>query len=181
MPKRRLTTAMIPLAQRTATQDNQASSTPSATVCFVCRDDKVLLQERAAGRIWAGRLNGPGGKIDAGESPETAIVREVAEETGLRLVDPVPHGVLDLIFGDPEQRLRVFIFSCATFNGRARGGHEGRLRWYAARKLPFDRLWPDMRYWLPAVLDGGSVTGQCVFDATGERLLSCSLRLELRV
>jgi 8-oxo-dGTP diphosphatase len=168
-------------ARLTATQNDQAWSIPGATVCFVRRDGKLLLQERAAGRIWAGRLNGPGGKIDAGETAEAAVVREVAEETGLRLDAPVPHGVLDLIFGASEDRLRVFIFLCATFSGRARGGHEGRLRWYGERNLPFARLWPDMRYWLPAVLDGGSVTGHCVFDATGDRLLSCSLRLDLRV
>ena len=155
-----------------------AFSVPMATVCFIRRDGKVLLQERAAGRVWAGRLNGPGGKIAAGENSEQAIVREVAEETGLRIVDPVLHGRLDLVFGVPEQsRLLVSIFTCQHVDGRARGGREGILRWYAVERLPFERLWPDMRYWLPLVLNGGKVAGTCLYDAPGTRLLSCSLEL----
>ena len=163
-----------------AEHDRAYGGGPLATVCFLRRNGKVLLQERAPGRVWAGRLNGPGGKIDIGETPRTAIVREVAEETGLRLADPRAHGVLDLIFGVPERsRLRVFVFSGDAFTGRVHGGREGRLRWYAAEALPFDRLWPDMRYWLPVVLAGGHLEGECVYDEPGDQLLSCSLRLEL--
>jgi 8-oxo-dGTP diphosphatase len=160
----------------------RGATPPLATVCFLRRGAKVLLQERAPGRVWAGRLNGPGGKVDQGETPQAAIVREVAEETGLRLVDPTLHGVLDLVFGTPERnRLRVFVFSGDVFSGRVRGGREGRLRWYSAHRLPFDRMWPDMGYWLPIVLAGGSLEGVCVFDEPGDRLLSCTLRLKLEI
>lgn len=159
-----------------------STSVPMATVCFIRRDGKVLLQERAAGRVWAGRLNGPGGKVAEGETPVQAIVREVAEETGLQIVDPVFHGRLELVFGVPEQtRLLVSIFTCQHVPGRARGGREGILRWYAVERLPFERLWPDMRYWLPLVLDGGEVAGTCVYDAPGARLLSCYLELRKEI
>ena len=157
-------------------------SAPAATVCFIWRNDKVLLQERPPGRVWAGRLNGPGGKVAAGETPGAAIVREVAEETRLHIADPLCHGVLELVFGVPERsRLAVFLFSCERFTGRARGGREGKLRWYPDDRLPFDRLWPDMRYWLPTVLDGGTVNGVCAFDKDGRRLLSCSLHLRWKL
>ena len=156
----------------------ERSPSPAATVCFLRRNGKILLLRRAPGRIWAGRLNGPGGKIDAGETPEEAIVREVAEETGLHITDPISHGTLDLIFGDPpSSRLRVYVFTCESFTGQARGGKEGSLRWYPEGKLPYDQLWPDMRYWLPLVLDGGVVEGTCLFDDAGDHLLSCSLTL----
>jgi hypothetical protein len=36
-----------------------------------------------------------------------------------------------------------------------------------------------MRYWLPFVLAGGNIEGTCVFDEPGDRLLACSLQLEL--
>jgi 8-oxo-dGTP pyrophosphatase MutT (NUDIX family) len=76
-----------------------------ATVCFVCTRGKVLLPRRAAGRLWAGRLNGPGGKIAPGESAAAAIVREVGEETGLCIDAPRPAGLLELRFGDPRVQI----------------------------------------------------------------------------
>jgi 8-oxo-dGTP diphosphatase len=153
-------------------------TTGLATVCFMRRNGKVLLQRRAPGRVWAGRLNGPGGKVDPGETPEAAVVREVAEETGVRLVTPIFHGQLDLLFGDPAvARLRVFVYTGALGEGRPRGGREGRLRWFAEDRLPYDELWPDMRYWLPIILAGGRVEGACSYDQDGERMLSCALHL----
>jgi mutator protein MutT len=149
-----------------------------ATVCFLQRRGRVLLQERAPDRRWAGRLNGPGGKVDRGESPTAAIMREVAEETGLHLVDPVGHSQLELIFGEPAgERMRVFIYTAEQWTGRVRGGREGRLRWWAVDRLPFDRLWPDMRFWLPLVLAGGTVHGVCTFDVADDTLRSCTLQL----
>jgi hypothetical protein len=38
-------------------------------------------------------------------------------------------------------------------------------------------MWPDQRYWLPAVLGGGHVQGECTYDAAGDRLLDWTLRL----
>lgn len=154
-------------------------STNQATVCFICSRGKVLLQRRAQGRLWAGRLNGPGGKIARGETATTAIVREVQEETGVRLDAVRPAGVLDLRFGaPPSQTLLVHVFTSDRFTGRPRGGREGGLRWHAVHRLPFDGLWPDMRYWLPLVLAGGEVSGTCEYDGSGTRLKACHLTLE---
>jgi mutator protein MutT len=163
--------------------DTERHDTPftTATVCFIRQGGKVLLQRRAPGRLWAGRLNGPGGKVAISETPVEAVRREVAEETGLTIDEPVHHGTLDLVFGDPAMlRLRVFVYVCDRFVGRARGGHEGRLRWYAAERLPYDELWPDMRFWLPVVLAGGSVNGMCLFDEPGDCLLACQLEIAYR-
>jgi len=152
-----------------------------ATVCFLQRNGRVLLQERAPGRRWAGRLNGPGGKVAAGESPDAAIVREVREETGLLLLDPTARGRLELRFGEPcHERMRVVVYAADQWTGRVRGSREGPLHWRSAARLPFDRLWPDMRYWLPLVLAGGMVEGICCFDASGDRLRSCALRVDWR-
>jgi len=154
-----------------------------ATVCYVCSRGKVLLQRRAAGRLWAGRLNGPGGKIAVGETATAAILREVHEETALRLDSVRPAGVLDLRFADPpSHHLTVHVFTAGgdRFTGRPRGGREGGVRWYSIERLPFDDLWPDMRYWLPAVLAGGEVEGTCEYDESGADLRACELRLRLR-
>jgi len=97
-------------------------TTGLATVCFMRRDGKVLLQRRAPGRVWAGRLNGPGGKVDPGETPAAAVVREVAEEAGLQVLDrdgrwldinPAP-GTLVCNIGDMLQRLTNHVLPSTT-------------------------------------------------------------------
>jgi 8-oxo-dGTP diphosphatase len=148
-----------------------------ATVCFVCRADRVLLQLRPSHLTWSGRWNGPGGKVEPGEAPHETIAREVAEETGLRILEPTWHGTLDLVFGQPERsRLVVHLYRAARFAGRPRGT-AGALRWYRRDRLPWDLMWPDQRYWLGSVLDGGRAEGSCTFDPAGDRLLSWELRL----
>jgi 8-oxo-dGTP pyrophosphatase MutT (NUDIX family) len=150
-----------------------------ATVCFIRKDHKILLQERPCGRRWAGILNGPGGKIENDETPLQAVNREISEETSLKLIDVTAHGTVRLILGDGEdQQLLVHVFSTSRFSGRPRGA-EGSLRWFSDNRLPFDRMWPDQRYWLPLVLDGGQLDVVCSFDAAGKQLRSCRLQLHL--
>jgi 8-oxo-dGTP diphosphatase len=149
-----------------------------ATLCYLRKEGRILLQLKAQDRFGGGRWNGPGGKILPGETPEEAIRREVEEETGLQIHNPVYHGVLTFIFkGDPSHHLLVHVYSTSRFTGDVRGGAEGRLRWYSERSLPFDRMWPDDRHWVPAVLDGATLEGRVYFDATGDKLLRWSLRL----
>jgi 8-oxo-dGTP pyrophosphatase MutT (NUDIX family) len=160
-------------------QPPQPSKTINATVCFIRKGHKILLQQRPAGRRWAGILNGPGGKIENQETPLQALNREITEETSLRLIDPTAHGTVRLILGgDDDQELLVHVFSTSQFTGRPRGA-EGTLRWFSENQLPFDRMWPDQRYWLPLVLRGGQLDVVCRFDAAGKVMQSCRLQLSL--
>lgn len=54
-----------------------------AAAVLIDRDGRVLLAERPAGKFLAGTFEFPGGKIEAGETPEAALVRELAEELGI--------------------------------------------------------------------------------------------------
>src|SRR5688500_10984102 len=54
-------------------------------VALIGPDNRVLLQQRAPGRAMAGLWEFPGGKIEAGETPEQALIREVEEELGVIL------------------------------------------------------------------------------------------------
>lgn len=148
-----------------------------ATVCFIERDGKILLQLKAAHKFGGGRWNGPGGKVEEQEEPEDGIIREVHEETGLTIEKPRFHGVMAVVFGAPEKyRLTAHIYTAHTFTGSPSGNEEGRLRWFPRDRLPYDRMWLDQRYWLPIVLAGGHVQGLCVFESDeGRTLLDCQL------
>ena len=54
-----------------------------AAVALVDADGRVLLAERPAGKSMAGLWEFPGGKVNAGETPEAALIRELAEELGI--------------------------------------------------------------------------------------------------
>lgn len=147
--------------------------------CFIVQSGRVLLQKRPADKVWAGMLNGPGGKINAGEDAADAIVREVMEETGLQLINPQPRGSLTLHIPSPVLvKLSVDIFTANIFQGNA-SELEGTLAWHDRNALPFDSMWADQRYWLHAVLDGLSVEGDVSYEPESLRLTQCQLRLRL--
>ena len=153
---------------------------PIRTVtCFIVQSRRILLQKRPAGKPWAGMLNGPGGKVNSGEESADAIVREVLEETGLRIINPEPRGSLVLHIPSPKRlKLSVDIFIATTFQGDALE-RAGALTWYDRDELPFDSMWADQKYWLRAVLDGLSVDGKVCYEPESLRLTQCQLRLRL--
>ena len=57
-----------------------------AAVALVDPDNRVLLARRPPGKSMAGLWEFPGGKVDPGETPEAALVRELAEELGIEIV-----------------------------------------------------------------------------------------------
>lgn len=149
-----------------------------ATACYIRQNKKVLMQLKAAGKFGGNRWNGPGGKLEPYEDPEAAVIREVQEETGLTISDPIWHGTLTFVFSAPERhRLTSHIFSVHSFTGRPRGSAEGRLRWFPEDRLPYDRMWVDDRYWLPAVLDGARIRGLCVFADDGREMADFQLTI----
>ena len=78
-------------AKRVSEIDWQAwSPSDLATLLFVIRDGEILLIRKQRG-LGAGKINGPGGKLEAGESPREAAIREVQEEVGV-----TPTGVIQL-------------------------------------------------------------------------------------
>jgi len=130
------------------------------------------LQRKSAGRFGEGKWNGPGGKVQPGETPLECIVREVREETGLRVSGLTLHGAIDFYFGEKEASdWRVHVFSTSTFTGMPKPSEEGELAWFSYDEVPYAEMWQDDLYWLPPVLQGMRVQGFFVYDEDGEKLL----------
>lgn len=128
---------------------------------------EVLLGRKRRG-LGEGRVVGPGGKLEPGEDARSAAVREVAEEVGLvvRPEDLDARGALDYQFPyRPSWSQWSDVFVTDRWQGIPRGGDELEPRWYPVEQVPYDAMWDDARYWLPAVLRGGSVEARFTFGA----------------
>ena len=68
----------------------------NATLCYVKNGNKTLMLHRIKKEndIHEGKWNGLGGKMEAGETPEECVIREVREESGLQIQNPALRGVL---------------------------------------------------------------------------------------
>ncbi|WP_181136387.1 8-oxo-dGTP diphosphatase [Rathayibacter sp. AY1F3] len=134
---------------------------PEVCVVYVLRDGprgaEVLLGRKRRG-LGEGRVVAPGGKLEPGESPVDAAVRELEEEAGLVALpaDLEPRGVLDYSFPHRaawSQRSHVFL--CRRVAGEVTESSELAAAFVPVDEVPFDRMWDDARLWLPDVLRGG--------------------------
>lgn len=123
-----------------------------ATLMFIVRDDEVLLIDKLTG-IGKGKINGPGGKIDPGETAEQAVIRECQEELHITPLEPVKMGELCFAMTDiPDIHCHVFMAS--AFTGVPKSTREANPLWKKILEIPYDRMWQDDRYWLPEMLEG---------------------------
>ncbi len=96
---------------------------------LVDADGRVLLQQRPLGLPMAGLWEFPGGKIEAGETPETALIRELGEELG---IDVSPACLAPATFASAplgERHLLLLLFACRKWQGHPRPLHASALRW----------------------------------------------------
>ena len=138
-----------------------------ATLVFVRRGSELLLIRKKRG-LGAGKINGPGGRLEVGETPIEGAIREVQEE--LRVTP------LDLRYGGDNRfqfvdgySIHVHVFVAERFVGDPSETPEATPLWRSIDALPFDEMWEDDRLWLPLALEGRRFSARYVFD--GDRML----------
>lgn len=142
-----------------------------ATLVFVVKDRRILLIRKKRG-LGAGKINGPGGRLEAGESFDACAVREVREELGVTPLHLEKRGQHSFQFVDGYSTF-VHVFRAADLAGTPIETDEAEPFWFDVDAIPFDEMWEDDRLWLPLVLDGGRFAGRWVFD--GDRMLDYTL------
>lgn len=131
---------------------------------------QVLLGLKRTG-FGAGKLTGIGGKVEPGEKPARAAVRELEEEVGLvaRPADLYPVARLAFRFPHrPAWSTLMHVFLLWSWRGAAEAGREIEPAWYPVVAIPYAQMWSDTAYWLPRVLAGESLEGHFVFAADNE-------------
>lgn len=148
-----------------------------ATLMFIIDEvrGEVLLIRKKRG-LGAGKINGPGGKIDPGECAMDCAVRETWEELGVTALHPVKHGELWFEFID-GMKMHVAVFLATAHSGEAIETEEAAPLWTPLDQLPFEEMWADDRFWLEGMLsDRRQFLGRFVFD--GDTMLESEMEWE---
>ena len=134
----------------------------TAVLCFIRDGNKLLLINKKTG-LGAGKVNAPGGRIEEGEQPRDAAVRETAEETGLTPAGLVKQVILHFQFKDGYS-LKGHVYTADSCSGEMTETDEADPFWCSVDEIPFDRMWADDILWVPGMLDGKKMKGWFIFD-----------------
>ena len=133
-----------------------------SVLCFIVRQKEVLLILKKRG-LGQGKINAPGGKIEPGESPLQAAIRETQEEVGLTPRDPQPLGELFFQFTDGFS-IHCTVFRADGCDGREVETDEAVPIWTPLDAVPYDAMWADDIGWVPLLLERRAFRGYYLFE-----------------
>ncbi len=149
----------------------------AVTLVYPVAHGRVLLGFKKRG-FGSGKLVGFGGAIEPGETAVQAAIRELAEESSLQTTPSAVHSAAGIRFHFPARPAwnhAVQVFRVSSWQGTARESSEMRPCWFTMDTIPYDLMWDDARYWLPAVLHGRRLTAEFVFQDDNATVASATL------
>lgn len=108
---------------------------PVVACALIDEAGRVLVQQRPAGTDMAGLWEFPGGKVEAAETPEAALVRELAEELAIAVA---VEDITPLTFASAplaSRHLLLLLYVCRRWSGEPRALHASALRWLSPANL----------------------------------------------
>jgi 8-oxo-dGTP diphosphatase len=104
-------------------------------IALIDADDRVLIAQRPKGKQLAGLWEFPGGKVDAGERPEQALIRELAEELGIAVKEACLAPLTFASHGYADFHLLMPLYVCRRWEGFVSAREGQALKWVRARDL----------------------------------------------
>lgn len=136
------------------------------TLLLLRSGDQIVLAMKKRG-FGAGKWNGVGGKIEAGETLEEAMVRETIEEINVTPLSWNAVAELDFIQDadtDTPWHMYIYAYICDKWEGDPSESEEMMPKWFHIEDIPYGDMWGDDPFWLPHVLDHKKVVGTFSFD-----------------
>lgn len=106
-----------------------------AACALVDPDGRVLLAQRPEGKSMAGLWEFPGGKVEAGERPEEALIRELNEELGITVREPCLAPLTFASHTYPDFHLLMPLFICRRWEGFVRAAEGQAIKWVQPKDL----------------------------------------------
>ena len=119
-------------------------------MCMIKNKDKILVLDRND-PVWPG-LTFPGGHVEEHESFHDSVIREVEEETGLKIKKPKLAGVKQF-YDQENHRYLVFFYIATKFEGQVQESNEGKLIWMTKEELLNSKLAYNFDHDLPVYFD----------------------------
>lgn len=134
------------------------------TLSYLVTKDRICLALKKRG-FGEGNWNGYGGKLEVGEGIREAAVREIQEESMVKVEqeDLTQMTRIEFVFEDGKH-LDVHTFFVRTWNGKPEETEEMKPDWFSFNEIPYECMWEDDRYWLPRALLGEKLRGRVWFD-----------------
>ena len=113
-----------------------------AAAALIDPDNRILIQERPAGKYKAGFWEFPGGKLETGETPEQALVRELREELGITTIEKALFPVSFISWSWPHTHVLIPVYGIRNWTGDI-VAHEGqKFAWVKPARLRDYNLLP---------------------------------------
>ena len=117
---------------------NDGRSKPRLLVsaaALIDTDGRVLLAQRPEGKSMAGLWEFPGGKIETGETPEDALIRELEEELAISTVTSCLAPLAFASHDYPDNHLILLLYACRRWQGEPVHQEGGNIAWVRAARL----------------------------------------------
>ena len=111
-------------------------------ICLVYKDNQILVLDRKK-KDWPG-LTFPGGHVEKDEDFVSSVIREVKEETGLRIKKPILCGIEEFKT-EQEDRYLMFYYKTNNFSGKIKSSKEGEIFWIERDDLNKYKLSLDLK------------------------------------
>jgi 8-oxo-dGTP diphosphatase len=125
-----------------------------------------------------GKYTGIGGKVEHGETIQSAAIRELQEESSVVVLPQHLIDVGHLIFyfpARPEWDLTIQVFLAHTWKGTPTESDEIRPEWFKINNLPFQQMWDDASYWYLRILNGEKIKATFTFKADCETVATAHI------
>lgn len=137
----------------------------NTTLLLIIQNKKILLAEKKRG-FGVNKINGFGGKQKPGETIIETMIRETKEEAGIIPLTYKQVGKItyDMWYKGENTIEQMNIFVCDKFFGKEIETDEMKPIWFDIDKIPYDKMFENDKCWLPLVINGKKIIGDCKFD-----------------